>query len=245
MITAEPQRRALHRLRIAPMRQRHLQQVLGIERRAYPRPWSPGLFLAELARPETRSYLVALADPRGVPELYPSRARRATAAAACALGRHRVVGYAGVMVEAGEAHITTVAAEPRLHRRKVASHLLVELLTGARSMGAEHATLEVRLANRGAQRLYAAFGFVPAGVRPGYYRETGEDALVMWLHDLQEAEAAERIASQRARLAEPGGASGGEDLPVPWVRGRVGLSDSGEDTAGAPGSQRPEEREGT
>lgn len=203
---ARPVRDALERVTVEPMRRRHLRGVLTIERMVYPRPWTPSLFASELAQPDSRRYLVALAAQRSG-----LRARRP------------VVGYAGMMIVVGEAHITTVAVHPHEHRRKIASRLLVALLRDARDRGAEAATLEVRVANTGAQRLYSAFGFAPVGVRPGYYVETGEDAVIMWAHDLQGDEIAGRIALQEARLAMPGGDSGAPDDPVPWVQERVGL----------------------
>ena len=202
---------------VTRMRRRHLRSVLAIEASVYPRPWSPGLFASEIGQLETRRYLIAKE------------------------GRWRaeVLGYAGVMVVVGEAHVTTVAVHPSHHRRKIASHLLVGLLEQALAMGAKGATLEVRVANRGAQRLYAGFGFVPAGIRPGYYAETGEDALVMWAYDLASAEYARRLEWQRARLRRPGGDSGAADLSVPWVKGRVGLAAPGEHADGEPEGQEP------
>lgn len=199
-----PDRPALTDLRIVRMRPRHLRAVLTIEEQVYPRPWGEQLFSSEVRRRDRR-YLVALArrDPWW-------------------LGR-AVVGYAGVLLQAGEAHVATVAVHPAQHRRKVGTRLFVALMQEAVAMGAESATLEVRTTNHGAQRLYQAFGFAPVGVRPRYYAETGEDALIMWAHGLQDAEFAARLAGQRARVDEPGGASGAPDLHVPWVRGRVGL----------------------
>lgn len=200
-------RPALDHVRLEPLRPRHLRQVLAIEEAVYPRPWTAGLFLSELDLADTRRYYAAV-EPS---------ARRGP------LARGRLVGYGGVLVQVGEAHITTLAVHPAEHRRKVASRLLVQLLADARALGAEAATLEVRTGNEGAQRLYQAFGFAPVGVRPGYYAETGEDALIMWLHELQGPDAAARLQTQAARLGEPGGASGAPDLRVPWVRGRIGL----------------------
>ena len=208
---ARPVRQALPRVTVEPMRRRHLRGVLAIERMVYPRPWTPALFAAELGQPDSRRYLVALS-----PERSGLRSRRT------------VVGYAGMMVVVGEAHITTVAVHPHHHRRKIASRLMVSLLREARAMGAEAATLEVRVANAGAQRLYTAFGFAPVGVRPGYYVETGEDAVIMWAHDLQSDGIAARIDAQEARLDRPGGDSGAPDLPVPWVQERIGLDDGTE-----------------
>lgn len=220
---AQLHRRALTDVTVVPMRRRHLRLVLGIERAVYPRPWSPALFAAELERGESRRYFVALAPRHG------------EGLGARLLGRE-LVGYAGLILQPAsesprpggtgiEVHVTTVAVHPHHHRRKVASRLLHALLSEARRAGAQAATLEVRVANRGAQRLYAGFGFIGVGVRPNYYSETNEDALIMWLHDLQSSQMAERLAAQGARLAEPGGASGAPDLHVPWVKGRRGLEE--------------------
>jgi ribosomal-protein-alanine N-acetyltransferase len=203
---------------VTRMRRRHLRQVLAIEANVYPRPWSPGLFASEIGQLDTRRYLVAQQGHRWRPE---------------------VLGYAGVMVVVGEAHVTTVAVHPVQHRRKIASHLLLALLEQALVMGAKAATLEVRVANRGAQRLYAGFGFVPAGIRPGYYAETGEDALIMWAHELGSTEYDARLESQRARLRLPGGDSGAADLHVPWVTGRVGLDPADGHAGGDAGEGKP------
>jgi ribosomal-protein-alanine N-acetyltransferase len=211
-MVAAPPRPVLDDVVVVPMRRRHLRGVLAVEHLVYPRPWTPALFTSELSQRDTRRYVVALAPQPGRPGDLLARP-----------GRRMIVGYSGVMVAAGEAHVTTVAVHPEHHRRKVATRLLLALLDAARSLGAQAATLEVRVANLGAQRLYAAFGFAPVGVRPGYYAETGEDALIMWAHDLQTDAFTQLLEAQRARLHAPGGASGAADLPVPWVRGRVGL----------------------
>jgi ribosomal-protein-alanine N-acetyltransferase len=204
-MVAELTRDAMQGVDTAPMRGRHIGQVLTIERSVYPKPWPRNVFISELAQPDTRRYLVALGPPSGWWRSRP------------------VVGYSGLMLTLDDAHITTVAVHPKHHRRKIASRLLHAILTEARGMGAAAATLEVRVANRGAQRLYTGFGFAPVGTRPGYYAETGEDALIMWAYGLQTDEFAARLAAQRARLDQPGGSSGAPDLHVPWVRGRVGL----------------------
>lgn len=206
-------RAALEPVAVVGMRRRHLRQVLAIEERVYPRPWSPGLFTAELERSDSRRYVVAV-TPRdaGVGGGWP----------------RVVVGYAGIMVGAGEAHVTTVAVDPDHHRRKIGSRLVHALLEAAREMDATAATLEVRMANRGAQRLYQAFGFAPVGVRPRYYADTGEDALVMWAHDLQGDSLRRRLDEQAARLRQPAGASGHPDYTVPWVRESLDLGSDGE-----------------
>lgn len=188
------------------MRRRHLAGVLDIERRVYPRPWTPALFAAELRHSDARRYLVAL--DRGGP-----------------LGwlRPRVVGYAGILVQVGEAHVTNVAVDPSQHRRKIASRLFLALMRGAHDLGAHSATLEVRTQNTGASKLYQHFGFVPVGIRPGYYAETGEDAVIMWLHDVGEPAYAERLVQIEDELDRPGGSSGLPDYRVPWVTDRTGI----------------------
>jgi ribosomal-protein-alanine N-acetyltransferase len=108
------------------------------------------------------------------------------------LGRS-VVGYAGLMFVVDEAHVTNVAVHPDHRRSGIATRLLLALARGAIERGCVAWTLEVRASSTGAQALYRAFGFVPAGVRAKYYENT-EDAIVMWCHDIQGAEYAERLA---------------------------------------------------
>ena len=145
------------------MRRRHLRGVMAIERQVYPRPWSPNLFLSEMSESRNRCYLVARID-------------------------REVVGYGGLICYGEEAHITNVAVDPLQHRRRIGSRILHDLLLAAADMGAEAVSLEVRVTNWGAQRLYARFGFRPVGIRKNYYQEIGEDALIMWLDGIRDAE---------------------------------------------------------
>lgn len=154
---------------IGPMKRRHVREVLAIERRVYPRPWSAALFFSEIAQKSTRTYLVAHA------------------------GRN-LIGYGGLMCHLEEGHITTLAVAPEYQRRRIASRILIELLTEASRREVRSVALEVRVANWPAQRLYSRFGFRPVGVRKGYYAETGEDALVMWIDDVRSPETTQRLA---------------------------------------------------
>jgi ribosomal-protein-alanine N-acetyltransferase len=97
------------------------------------------------------------------------------------------------MVHLDEAHVTTVAVAPEYQHRKVGSRILMALLEEARGRNARTVALEVRVANWPAQRLYSWFGFRPVGVRKNYYAETGEDALVMWIDDLQSDDLRRRL----------------------------------------------------
>lgn len=160
-------------VRIAPMRRRHLRGVLRIEQQVYPRPWTAGLFLSEIGQRSTRAYLIARVGGE-------------------------IVGYAGMLRSLDDGHITTVAVDPAWQRRGIATRLLLALARGAIDRGCLSLTLEVRMSNSGAQALYQRFGFVPAGVRRGYYPETGEDALVMWARDIDTPEYAARLAAIEA-----------------------------------------------
>ena len=165
-------------LEIGRMRRRHLKGILAIERQVYPRPWSPSLFLAEMSEQSNRAYLVARS------------------------GRD-VVGYGGLICYGDEAHITTIAVDPDHHRRKIGTRLLYELINSAVDLGARAVSLEVRVSNWGAQRLYGRFGFRPVGVRKNYYQETNEDALIMWVDDVHLAEYQDLLERLMAQ-ASPG-----------------------------------------
>lgn len=159
---------------IEPMRRRHLRQAMPLEAAAYPTSWSRSVFEGELdqVRDGSRHYLVA---------------RR---------GR-TVVGYAGVWIvpdpDGDQAHVTNVVVAPSARRQRIASRLLVALATEIIARGCVAWTLEVRASSEGAQGLYRGFGFAPAGVRKNYY-DNSEDAIVMWCHDIDTPEYAERLA---------------------------------------------------
>ena len=159
------------------MRRRHLRGVMAIERQVYPRPWSPNLFLSEMAETNNRCYLVARME-------------------------REVVGYAGMICYGEEAHVTNVAVDPMHQRHKVATRLLHDLLRTAVDMGAEAMSLEVRVTNWGAQRLYGRFGFRPVGVRKNYYQEINEDALIMWVDGIRSREYDGRLRALMADLPE-------------------------------------------
>jgi ribosomal-protein-alanine N-acetyltransferase len=165
----------LEEVELTPMRRRHLRQVLKIEAQVYPRPWSSTLFLQEMVRRSDRYYIVA---------------------------RHaaQVVGYAGLMITGPEAHITTIAVDPAMHRQRIGMKMMLDLVDEARSRGCRSVSLEVRKSNTGAQKLYEKFGFKAVGMRRGYYIETGEDAIVMFADDVDSEDYDERLEGIRPLL---------------------------------------------
>lgn len=168
---ADPPERLLP-IELQPMKRKHVRDVLAIERSVYPRPWSAALFFSEISQRKTRHYVVALHDKD-------------------------LIGYGGLMVHEDEGHITTIAVEPSFHHQAVGTRILLELFREARERGARSIALEVRVSNWAAQRLYAWFGFRPVGIRKNYYAETGEDALVMWVEDVQSDEIDQRMIKIR------------------------------------------------
>src|SRR4029079_5055384 len=164
-------------LEVTKMRRRHLRGVMAIERQAYARPWTPNLFVAEMSEPNNRNYLVARIDKD-------------------------VVGYAGLICYGDEAHITNIAVEPMLQGHGIAHRLLAEEIDAARAMGATAVSLEVRVTNWRAQRVYARFGFHPVGIRRNYYAELHEDALIMWTDDIRDAAYGRRLEAIVATLPD-------------------------------------------
>jgi [ribosomal protein S18]-alanine N-acetyltransferase len=130
-----------------------LPQVIAIERRAFPTPWSLAMFVLELSKPSG----ICLAAARG----------------------ERVAGYVICSRYDRVWHVMNVAVDDRQLRQGVATALLARLFATADRPGEQY-TLEVRESNRGAIALYERFGFKSAGLRPGYYHDNKEDAVIMW-----------------------------------------------------------------
>lgn len=160
---------------VGAMRRRHLRAVLHIEQQVYPQPWSLGVFLDELTMRSTRVYLVARVD-------------------------RQVIGYMGLFQAVDDAHITTIAVSPVWRRQQVGTRLMVAGARAAAARGCHNLTLEARVSNAPAHSLYRRFGFAPAGVRPKYYPDNMEDALIMWAHDIDSPDYTSRLAEIEATL---------------------------------------------
>jgi len=130
-----------------------LPQVIAIERRAFPTPWSLAMFVLELSKPSG----ICLAATRG----------------------GRLVGYMVCSRYEALWHLMNVAVDPEERRRGVATALLHRLFETVGDEDAQY-TLEVRQSNHGAIELYERYGFRSAGLRRRYYQDNGEDAVVMW-----------------------------------------------------------------
>jgi [ribosomal protein S18]-alanine N-acetyltransferase len=171
-------------LRVEPMAVGDLDAVQDIERRSFRTPWPAHAYRTELQTNRLAQYLVARIDGR-------------------------VVGYGGMWVMVDEAHITTFAVDPDWRRQGIGERLLLALLDLAGGRNAREATLEVRLSNLPARRLYEKYGFRPVGLRPRYYSDDNEDALIMTTDTLTGPAMRDRIERLRTTLEAAEGAGKG------------------------------------
>jgi ribosomal-protein-alanine N-acetyltransferase len=145
----------LERVKFEPMRVRDLDEVLAIERISFPTPWSREAYHRELIVNDYACYIVGRLD--GV-----------------------VVSYGGMWVVLDEAHVTNIAVRPEYRGHGVGRLTMAALEARARELGASRMTLEVRVSNAEARRLYEGLGYRSTGIRRNYYSDTREDAIVMW-----------------------------------------------------------------
>jgi ribosomal-protein-alanine N-acetyltransferase len=141
---------------IKDLQLRDLGVVERIERRSYPTPWSRSMFAGELVKPSSIC-LGAFEAERG-----------------------KLVGYLIVARYVDAWHIMNIAVDPPYQRRGIATILLERLFERTAADSRRGYTLEVRVSNTGATKLYERLGFQARGVRRGYYTDNHEDALIMW-----------------------------------------------------------------
>jgi ribosomal-protein-alanine N-acetyltransferase len=145
-----------HRLELRRLELRDLNAIETIERASYPTPWSRSMFAGELAKPSSISLGAFHPETR------------------------ELLGYLIISRYVDAWHVMNVAVAPEHRRRKIATFLLEQLFEQTAGEGRRGYTLEVRVSNDIAIRLYERAGFKPRGVRRGYYTDNREDALIMW-----------------------------------------------------------------
>jgi [ribosomal protein S18]-alanine N-acetyltransferase len=148
------------------LRLRDLGAIERIERRSYPTPWSRSMFAGEL----TKSSSVCLG--------------------AYDTDTDRLVGYLIISRYVDAWHVMNVAVAPEYRARGIATNLLERLFELTAGDGRRGYTLEVRVSNSAAIRLYEKLGFKARGIRRGYYTDNREDALIMWKDPVREAASA-------------------------------------------------------
>ena len=141
-------------IELEPLSQAHLPDVLRIERACFAAPWTEAMFRQEVEETWLSRSFVARMDGE-------------------------VAGYVIAWFLRGEVHILNLAVDPALKRRGVGRRMLAHVIELAEQTEHHMATLEVRASNDAAKLLYVTMGFAPVGIRRRYYRDNGEDAIVM------------------------------------------------------------------
>ena len=142
-------------IKIVPLAERHIPELAGLEAEVFTDPWSEKSF-RDLLKHSYCRYLVA-EDAKGHP-----------------------VGFAGMTISFDEADIDKVMVAPKMRRRGIADRLLEKVMEQGKECGVQSFTLEVRRGNQPAIALYQKNGFVSEGIRPNFYSNPREDAVIMW-----------------------------------------------------------------
>lgn len=229
---------------VIPMTGGDIAEVEIIERQSFSSPWSRRAYEYDLKENPLAHYLVvrqatstndASPGPGRTPQPgWPGWRARVGSAVTALTGalhlsrltlrqfarggsRSPVLGFAGVWMQVGEAHLVTIAVAPPWRGRGLGELLLVNALDLARQLGASAVFLEVRLSNDQARRLYEKYGFAVSRVRKGYYSDNGEDALEMVVENINglayqaRLKRLARMLSQRLNDEESVPAKGGEE----------------------------------
>lgn len=138
-------------------------RIMAIEAVAQPMPWTREVFEADFALEYSHCWVFEVAQD----------------ARAGGLAAGSIIGYLVFWVVYDEVHILNVAVAPEARRRRVASAAIGALIERAARNQMSFLTLEVRRHNQGARLLYESLGFIMVGARPGYYADTGEDAMIL------------------------------------------------------------------
>ncbi|NLY46259.1 MAG: ribosomal protein S18-alanine N-acetyltransferase [Tissierella sp.] len=132
-----------------------IDEIVEIEKECFPTPWPRDAFLTEIRENKLARYVVVEVDGK-------------------------VAGYGGVWLIVNEGHITNIAVKEEYRGLGVGNRIVEGLIYYCTSKNIQSMTLEVRESNIIAQNLYKKYGFVEYGIRPKYYSDNNEDALIMW-----------------------------------------------------------------
>ncbi len=141
-------------IQIRPMERSDVERISRLEEETFSMPWSREAFL-EMIEKEDARYYVAEADGE-------------------------VVGGCGVLMIAGEGDITNVVIDKKYRNQGIGTKMLQYLIEDGYKNGLTAFTLEVRVSNESAIRLYEKLGFFSEGIRPNFYEKPTEDAMIMW-----------------------------------------------------------------
>lgn len=213
---------------VEPMKLEDIPQVTEIERESFPSFWPPNAYRRELLENKIARYIVAkekreegessrLLEPQRLSPEGRSAPQPADKIERWFFGLKRllspepkppaingplIVGFAGLWFMVDEAHLTTIAVREAYRRRGIGELLLIATIDLATERGARVMTLEVRVSNIVAQSLYQKYGFSKVGLRPGYYTDTKEDALLMTTDNITTATFQKNLQALKQAHAE-------------------------------------------
>jgi len=179
-----------------------IAQIMDIERESFPTMWPQTAYRRELENKVARYYVIAEAPEDEPPAREPQqpgiiRAIRRIVGAGDE-SNERVLGFIGLWLLAGDAHVVTLAVRESSRRQGMGERLLIAALDTAIEYDQEVLTLEVRRSNDPAQRLYEKYGLNRIGLRKRYYTDNNEDAVIMTSPDLRARSYRDRIDALRA-----------------------------------------------
>jgi ribosomal-protein-alanine N-acetyltransferase len=193
---------------IRPMVKEDIAQVTEIDREAFPTQWPPANYQHEL-QDKMAHYLVVCDDGKiiDIPLDQPKKRfpflpkqMRHHAVESPPPDNHYIVGFSGISMLAGEAHVTNLAVRRAYRGRGLGELLLIATVDLATELKATFMTLEVRVSNTVAQQLYSKYGFLEMGLRRAYYLDNREDALIMTTDTLDSLVFQELIRELREAL---------------------------------------------
>src|SRR4051794_13590054 len=189
---------------IEPMRLEDVDEVQRIEEASFTTPWPPNAYRSELMTNKLAAYLVVRAEGR-------------------------IVAYGGMWLMVDEAHITTFAVHPAWRRQRIGWPRLLAFLDIAVDQRALEDPLRARASHLAPPRLKVKYGFRPAGLRPRYYSDDHEDAVIMTTLPLGDPQMRDRMAARRAELEvapAPLGPTGTDDAADSSISGSMDEGDA-------------------
>jgi len=201
---------------LGPMQDDDIPEVVEIERESFAVMWPSGSYQQELKSNRMARYLVLRYRPAAGENVTPLAVQHPEARSfPFSLfswfrpsksepdpNRLPVVGYVGLWMMVDEAHITTVAVRHSFRGRGLGKVLMLAIMELARELGSRMVTLEVRESNTVAIKMYHELGFQQKGLRPRYYTDNGEDAIIMWSEELFGQSTRERLNGVKRQLRE-------------------------------------------
>jgi [ribosomal protein S18]-alanine N-acetyltransferase len=136
----------------------NIEEVVNIEKLSFKIPWTREAYMMEIEKNKCAKYRVLLKEGH-------------------------VIAYGGMWIVVDEAHITNIAVHPDFRGKGYGNAIVEDLINLAGEFNISSMTLEVRVSNIPAIKLYSKYGFMEAALRKGYYADTNEDAIIMWRHE--------------------------------------------------------------